>query len=82
MSLLDAQRNYAALGVCEKSREDRARAAQAGDARDPGWRPLDPAIDAIEVSQPGVDYGKTYPSDNTCLYYWRPTYWRRKENAR
>jgi hypothetical protein len=39
--------------------------------RDSAWRPLDPARDAIEVSEPGVDYGMTYPHDPTELYYWR-----------
>ncbi len=39
--------------------------------RDSAWRPLDPEGDAVEVPEPGVDYGVTYPDDPTELYYWR-----------
>jgi hypothetical protein len=46
------------------------------DRVEPGWRPIDEAMDSIEEPQPGTDYSLTYPDDPTALYYWRPTYWR------
>jgi hypothetical protein len=39
--------------------------------REPGWRPLNPAVDRIEEPVLGVDYGMTYPDDPTAYYYWR-----------
>jgi hypothetical protein len=39
--------------------------------RDPGWRPLDPAVDRIEVPERGREYGMTYADDRTEYYYWR-----------
>ncbi|WP_188272249.1 hypothetical protein [Streptomyces sp. CBMA152] len=42
---------------------------------DPGWRPIDPARDPVELGGGGAPY----PDDLTELYWWRPTYWRRHE---
>lgn len=76
-SLWDAQRNFASKG----SRDDRAaphvRRPGPGDERDPLWRMLE--IDDIEVAQPGVDQGRTYPATTAELYYWRPEYFRRRQ---
>jgi hypothetical protein len=78
VSLIEGQANFANLGVCEPRFLANVRPAQADDARDPGWRRLDPAIDNVERRMSGLDHGTTYPSDLTDLYYWRPNYWRRK----
>jgi rubrerythrin len=42
-----------------------------GFERDPAWRPLDMALDQIELPTSGVDYGRTYANDRTGYYYWR-----------
>ena len=78
VSLEDAQRNYADCGAAERRNAGAVRAPVAGDVRDQGWRPLDPARDNIEEPRRGIDYSDSYPlADTTVLYYWRPTYWRR-----
>ena len=76
VSLIDAQRNYAALGASESRFAGNVRSPGQFDRRDPGWRPLDAIVDQIEGGETGVDYGDTYPEDATSLYYWRPTFWR------
>ena len=76
-------RQQAGGGMLAPWRRSRARAAatcrapNADEPVDEGWRPLDRNADNLEVPTPSVDYGGTYPSDSTTLYYWRPTYWRR-----
>jgi hypothetical protein len=75
-SLVEAQANFAAIGASDPRRVAHVRPAQAGDARDPLWRPVDPEVDSIEDPTPGRDYGRDYPADGAGLYYWRPTYWR------
>jgi hypothetical protein len=78
VSLEDAQHNFADCGAAERRNAGVVRAPLAGEARDQGWRPLDPALDNIEEPQAGVSYGDSYPlADTTVLYYWRSTYWRR-----
>lgn len=63
LSLIEAQ--------AELARRDPPPAPPPGVRRDPDWRPIDPDRDAIEVSQPGVDYGFSYSNDDTAYYYWR-----------
>jgi len=54
------------------------RAPLDAEAREITWRLLDPARDNLEEPQRGIDYGDSYPlDDTTVLYYWRATYWRR-----
>ena len=77
VSIIDAQRNFRSLGVCEEWLLRRVRKPGPDDRRDPDWRPLDPSIDDPERQVRGTDYGRTYPDDSTKLYYWRETYWRR-----
>jgi hypothetical protein len=48
------------------------------DRRDPGWRPADPARDDLEQCSPEGGWDAPWPEDLTALYWWRPTYWRRK----
>jgi hypothetical protein len=70
-SLQKAQMSYQKCGACEERLVEHVRPTRPEDTRDPLWRPLDPARDSIEVPQPGVDCGTTYPCDLTALYYWR-----------
>jgi hypothetical protein len=71
VSLRQAQANYAAAGVSDNRLAAHVRAPQPGEVRDPLWRPLDPERDEVETLVGGVDYGGTYPSNPTDLYYWR-----------
>jgi len=62
----------APLVDCQRAASERSVVASGMNVeRDSAWRPLDPERDAIEVPEPGVDYGVTYPKDPTELYYWR-----------
>ena len=45
--------------------------AAARYERDSTWRPIDLAIDKIDVAEPGRDYGLTYAADFKTYYYWR-----------
>lgn len=40
-----------------------------------GWRPVDPTVDLIEAA---FFDDQPWPEDLTVLYYWRPTFWRRR----
>ncbi len=77
VNLIEAQKNFAEFGVCERPHADHVRPPETNDRRDEGWRPLNVADDNIEAPIPGVDYGATYPEDATELYYWRENYWRK-----
>ncbi len=78
-SLLEAQRNFAdSGGVSEPRFRQQVRAPSTLDRRDPSWRPLDENDNHVEDPTPGADYGAAYPADPTTLYYWRPTFWRRR----
>ena len=78
VSLEDAQHNFAEFGTAERRYRGEGREPLDLEARDRGWRPLDPTRDNIEEPQRGIEYGDSYPlADTTVLYYWRETYWRR-----
>ena len=77
MSLIEAQRNYASFGACERRLLPHIRTATPHDVRDPHWRRIHEENDNLEEQVSGIDYGMTYPADTTVLYYWRPKYWRR-----
>jgi hypothetical protein len=77
-SLIEAQKNYAARGVSEVKMQQHTRLPGPDDVRDTDWRPIDLTRDNIEEPSSGTDYGQTYPTDSTLLYYWKPGYWRRK----
>jgi hypothetical protein len=80
-SLQQAQRNFEQFGASDpKASADgriTVRKPSLGDTRDPGWRPI--RDDEVDVPEPGVDRGHNYPTDYTQLYYWRETFWRRKQ---
>jgi hypothetical protein len=75
-SLVEAQRNYASFGCSEPRLLQHVRPPSTFEQRDPEWRPVNVASD-VETRARDVDYGRTYPSDHTTLYYWRSSYWRR-----
>ena len=78
VSLENAQRNFSDIGVAARRHAGQGRAPRRGEARESGWRPLDPQRDNIEEPRSGIDYANSYPlADTTVLYYWRATYWRR-----
>ncbi|MGB6962400.1 MAG: CPCC family cysteine-rich protein [Candidatus Acidiferrum sp.] len=80
VSLTQAQRGFANDGVSESKFKKHVRKPGKDDSRDPKWRPIDESLDNIEDSVRGTNYGLTYPTDSTSLYYWRPNYWRRSTN--
>jgi hypothetical protein len=77
VSLSDAQSNYRESGASEVNLVRNCRPATTAEPVEDGWRPFDPGADNAEIPIPGTEYGLTYPSDSTELYYWRSTYWRR-----
>ena len=77
VSLLDAQRNFRVFGASDRTCLPRTRRPRPDDERDLSWRPIDPSVDDLERPRSGVDYGTSYPSDSSFLYYWRETYWRK-----
>jgi Cysteine-rich CPCC len=70
-SLQQAQATFAEIGAIEERFRGDVRALTGDDQRESGWRPLDVVRDKIQVPRSGVDYGQSYPSDVTTLYYWR-----------
>lgn len=75
-SLIEAQRNDAARGACERRLLGHLRGATAEEPQDPGWRPIDQDRDSFENLD--VKEGPWPPPDErTVLYWWRPTFWRR-----
>ena len=76
--LVEAQRNFADYGASERRTRGQTRGPVDGEARDQGFRPIDPRRDNLEEPSRGIDYADSYPwPDTTVLYYWRASYWRR-----
>ena|SRR3989338_8058070 len=71
VSLVDAQKNYAQFGAIEENALSNVRKPNSNDQLDPYWRPLDATVDKIEVPVSDKDYGLSYPTDRTELYYWK-----------
>jgi len=77
-TLEEAQRNFKTFGACEERFRGNVKPAPAMQARDPDWRPVDRALDSF------VDFDKPDPAKerapelDASLYYWRPTFWRRR----
>lgn len=74
---MDAQQSFQRVGASEPKFVQNCRPAAPADKRDPAWRLLDVTSDNIEVPPTGKDM-QPYPEDETKLYYWRDTYWRRR----
>jgi len=73
-SLVEAQRNFERAGASDPARLADGRIhvrPPLAERRDPHWRLL--AAEDVETLRHGVDQGRSYPSDLTDLYYWRPT---------
>jgi hypothetical protein len=72
-SLIEAQAEYGATGAMEQRFLGNVRGAAEDEPLEPGWRPVDSAMDNVE----SVDALRgAWPDDYTVLYWWRPTYWR------
>jgi hypothetical protein len=74
-SLVEAQRNFAAIGACEERLLRYVRPPRPDEPRDTGWRPVADEDDF----EPADDTEADWPQDHTVLYWWRPTYWRTHE---
>jgi hypothetical protein len=74
VSLVDGQRNFAALGACEEAAVAHVRPPLQADRREATWRPIDLERDQFE------DWGNRAapraPEHDERLYYWRNTFWR------
>jgi hypothetical protein len=81
VSLIEGQRNFARHGACEIRFQSKVRGATPPEMRDPEWRPIDEQLDNIETPIAGVEHGRSYPRDNTRLYYWRRTFWRKRTSV-
>jgi hypothetical protein len=75
VSLVEAQRNYAAIGVSEARFRTHVRALGPEDARDPLWRLFDPARDKLEgadrIGSGAAPFHEPDKLEPTSLYYWR-----------
>ena len=78
LSLIEAQRSYAATGAADPERDVPERAATADEPLDDGFRPVDPVRDNVEFAEA---HESPYPTDPTALYWWRPTFWRTPQPA-
>ena len=73
VSLKQAQAGYASFGAIEERFAGDVRQPTSEDTRDPDFRPIEASDD---FEEPGA--GEPGPTDPTALYYFRPTFWRRK----
>ena len=81
-SLIEAQKNFVSLGASEPRLISLVRPPHSSEIRDPEWRLVDEKTDVPEEPVIGVEYGGTYPTDETTLYYWRPNFWLRNSQHR
>ena len=72
ISLIDAQRNFVAIGACEERLLRHIRPPASDEPREAGWRPI-ADHDNFEVT--GTKEAD-WPENLTVLYWWRPTFWR------
>lgn len=74
LSLVECQRNYQTFGAVESRVLKYVRPAVGSEPVDEGWFPLGPpALAGFERLE---DYSDPWPPDRTCLYWWRPSFWR------
>lgn len=75
-SLLECQANFRRFGVCESRFADHVRQPEAGDRRDPTWRPLDRSRDPMLDWESPDDHARwKHCAHDACLYWWREEYW-------
>ncbi len=83
-SLVEAQQEFARIGVSEARLQSHARPPNRKDRRDSGWRPIIADQDRFLDRDSAEDMRRwrelPYP---TPLYYWRDDYWlsRKSRNA-
>ncbi|MEU8636262.1 CPCC family cysteine-rich protein [Amycolatopsis sp. NPDC048633] len=76
LTLVDSQRAYAEMGAMEYRFTGLVRMATPDEPLDDGWRPIDLDLDDFEsMDHP---HRAPWPADPTVLYWWRPTFWRRR----
>lgn len=78
LSLIEAQRSYAAAGAADPAQTDAVREPTADEPLDDGFRPVDLVHDNVEFAEA---HDSPYPVDPTALYWWRPTFWRAGQPA-
>jgi hypothetical protein len=78
ISLIEAQRNFPAIGAKQVERVSLARPPLSGEYVAEGFRPIDPAIDDFEET---FVQEAPWPEDLTVLYWWRTTFWRRQKGV-
>jgi hypothetical protein len=76
-SLVDAQKHFAAFGACEERVKRFVRAPLPSDSKEAGWRPIAAAEIILEADE--ATGRPAYPLDRTELYYWRETFWRKRQ---
>jgi hypothetical protein len=79
VSLVQAQRNYSGCGVSDPAIRKTVRKSTQEDLRDDGWRLFEDSDYICSVR--GETHGfrhENRSANGACLYYWRPTYWRRQ----
>jgi hypothetical protein len=77
-SLIDAQRNFAAISACEERVLKHVRPPAQDEPGETGWRPI---VDHDNFEAAGVKEAN-WPEDLTVLYWWRPTFWRSRLGLR
>jgi hypothetical protein len=73
-SLADGQLNYILLGAMEHRFVEHVRPPAESEPVEAGWRPIDLQVDSFELP---MHQERSWPTDLTVLYWWRPTFWRR-----
>ena len=75
ISLIESQKNFAAMGACEERLCKHTRRPRAGETRDPSWRPIDPQRDQFEAYPSDKSHFdlivEGWREDSARLYYWR-----------
>jgi hypothetical protein len=76
-SLIEAQVAYEEHGAMELRFVANVRPPRPNEPVDEGWRKIDPGGDVFEALD---DRSAEWPDDLTRLFWWRPTYWRAKQD--
>lgn len=79
VSLIEAQSNFTAHGVCKIRFKEKVRPAKEEDRKDEKWRPISTQTDAYLHCDSKQDGERWNAEKNTLprekLYYWRENYW-------
>ena len=77
-SLIEGQRNFATLGVCEMLFKEHIRAPKESEHRNSSWRPLQAESDRYlkwSVEEDHRKWRAVKDAGSLCHYYWLPEYW-------